>query len=265
MTFQKLLDAAIEKNNSLLCVGLDPVTEKLPKEFHTKENPFFEFNKSIIDATSDLVCTFKPNSAFYEALGSRGVEELKMTCDYIKEKYPNIPILLDFKRGDIGNTNAAYAKFAFDYLNVDAVTLQPYQGMLALEPFLERLEKGLFILCKTSNEGSDEFQNLKLGEKHLFEIVAETVTNRWNQNKNCFLVAGATYPEDLERLRKLCGDMTFLVPGVGSQGGALKEILKVGLNSQNKGLIINASRAVIYSQNPRQQTQKLNPTYNQKP
>ncbi|HEX7041776.1 MAG TPA: orotidine-5'-phosphate decarboxylase [Patescibacteria group bacterium] len=249
MTFQKKLDKIVRKNNSLLCVGLDPVMEKLPKYLLKKSYPFFEFNKKIIDSTADLVCCFKPNSAFYEALGQKGIGELKKTCDYIRKNYPDIPIILDAKRGDIGSTNEGYVTFIFDYLGVDGVTLHPYLGREALQPFLQRKDKGCIILCKTSNPGSGEFQNLLLNKEPLYKIVAKTVVNKWNANNNCFMVIGATYPKELAEIRKLAGDMTFLVPGIGAQGGDIGKTVKSGLNSKKLGMIINSSREIIYADN----------------
>ncbi|HXS15048.1 MAG TPA: orotidine-5'-phosphate decarboxylase [Candidatus Saccharimonadales bacterium] len=269
MNFQQKLDKAVEKNNSLLCVGLDPVLEKLPQHLQKLGSPFFAFNKAIIDATHDVVCCYKPNSAFYEALGEKGIGELKKTCDYIKSQYPEIPIILDFKRGDIGNTNKAYAQFAFDYLDVDAVTVQPYLGKEGLSEFLNKKDKGIFILCKTSNPGSGEFQNLAFQGEHLYTIVSQHVAEEWNENNNCFLVVGATYPEELAEVRKIVGDMTLLVPGIGAQGGEVGPLMKAGLNAEKKGIIINSSREVLYAgdgedfaQKARDKAHKLRDTIN---
>ena len=255
MTFQQKLDKIVKKNNSLLCVGLDPVIEKLPRHLLTSKFPFFEFNKAIIDATYDLVCCYKPNSAFYEALGEKGIGELKKTCDYLTKKYPEIPILLDFKRGDIGNTNKSYATFAFEYLKADAITVQPYQGRQALQPFLDYKDKGIFVLCKTSNAGSDEFQNLLISGKPLYTIVAHAIAKNWNQNNNCFVVAGATYPKELAEIRKIVGDMTILSPGLGAQGGQ-ETFMKKCLNSKKSGLIINSSRETLFAGNGKDFAQK---------
>lgn len=247
-SFKSKLEKIVNSNNSLVCVGLDPDLAKLPKSVAHKSEPLFEFNSAIIDATADLVCCFKPNSAFYEALGAEGIKQLKKTCDYILKKYPTVPILLDFKRGDIGNTNQAYANFAFKYLGVDGVTLQPYQGGEALEPFFGYQDKGLFILVKTSNPGSGEFQNLKLSGRPLYEQVTKAAVSKWNQRGNIMLVAGATYPKELKNIRQIAGDnIQILVPGVGSQGGEIKAMLKAGLNCQKVGLIINSSRQIIYA------------------
>jgi orotidine-5'-phosphate decarboxylase len=249
MTFLEKLGAAVDKNNSLLCVGLDPDIDKLPAPLKEIDSPYFVFNKAIIDATADLVCAFKPNSAFYEARGSTGIEELKLTCDYIIENYPDIPIILDFKNGDIGNTNDKYAEFAFDYLGVDAVTIQPYQGQKALQSYLDFKDKGIIVLCRMSNEGAGEFQDLEVNGKKLYLHVAESVANKWNANKNCLLVVGATQPDEMAEIRATVGDMTFLVPGIGAQGGDIEATLNAGLNKDGKGLIINSARAIIYASN----------------
>jgi orotidine-5'-phosphate decarboxylase len=250
MDFKRKLSASWAKNNSLLCVGLDPNMDMLPAHLRDSETPFFDFNKAIIDATADLVCAFKPNSAFYEARGAAGIEELKQTCDYILEKHPDIPIILDFKRGDIGNTNNHYIKFAFDYLQVDAVTVQPYQGRQAVQPFLDRKDKGVMVLCRTSNVGSDEFQDMLVDGRKLYLHVAEHVRDEWNVNDNCQLVIGATYPKELAEIRALVGDdMVFLVPGFGAQGGETEATVKAGINSAGSGLIINSSRDIIYTSN----------------
>lgn len=272
MNFLDKLNKAIEKNNSLVCVGLDSDFDKLPQSVKDEnhEHPQFEFNKDIINATADLVCAYKPNTAFYEARGEKGIKELKLTCDYINNMYPHIPIILDAKRADIGNTNVGYMKFCYDYLNIDAVTLQPYLGSEALRPFLDNKEKGVIILCRTSNPGAGEFQDLKIGEEALYQIVAKRVANDWNSNNNCLLVVGATYPEELAEIRKRTGDMTFLVPGVGAQGGDVEATLKAGLNSEKRGLIINSSRGIIFAsseedfdERAREETQKLRDQINQ--
>ncbi len=248
MDFKRKLAASWVKNNSLLSVGLDPNMDMLPAHLRGDKTPFFTFNKTIIDAVADLVCAFKPNSAFYEARGANGIAELKQTCDYIQDKYPKIPIILDFKRGDIGNTNDHYNKFAFDYLQVDAVTVQPYQGRQAVQPFLDRKDKGIMVLCRTSNPGSEEFQDLQVAGHKLYLQVAQNVVDYWNANNNCQLVVGATDPQAMAEIRELAGDeMVFLVPGLGAQGGEPGPTVKAGLNKAGTGLIINSSREIIYS------------------
>jgi orotidine-5'-phosphate decarboxylase len=241
MTFQEKLDAIVTKNNSLLCVGLDS----------SVDGPQLPFNRAIIDATHDLVCAYKPNTAFYEARGTEGIEALKQTCDYLHETYPEIPIILDAKRGDIGNTNEGYARFAFDYLGTDAITLHPYLGREALKPFFDRKDRGCIILCKTSNPGSGEFQDA------MYETVATHVAREWNMNENCALVVGATYPTELETVRQIVGDMPLLIPGVGAQGAQVQQTVKAGVDSHGKNAIINASRSVIFAQDPRKEAEHL--------
>lgn len=248
MDFTHKLSASWAKNNSLLSVGLDPNMDRLPQHLRQAKTPFFDFGKAIIDATADLVCAFKPNSAFYESRGAAGVEELKQTCDYIRQTYPDIPIILDFKRGDIDTTNSHYDKFAFDYLGVDAITVQPYEGRKAFKPFLDRKDKGIIVLCRMSNEGSDEFQDMLVDGRKLYIHVAEHVRDEWNVNSNCLLVVGATYPKELAEIRQLVGDeMVFLVPGVGAQGGEVEATVQAGITTDGTGLIINSSRAIIYA------------------
>ncbi len=264
MTFQKKLDTTIKKNNSLVCVGLDSDLAKIPVHLRNKKNGVFEFNKAIINATHDLVCAYKPQSAYYEARGEDGIRQLKITFDYLHSKYSEVVTILDAKRADIGSTNEGYVKFIFDYLGADAVTLQPYLGKEALMSFLERKDKGCIILCRTSNPGAGEFQDLKVKGKHLYRIIAERVTNEWNKNNNCMLVVGATYPKELKEVRKIAGDMTFLVPGIGAQGGDIEKTVKAGLNSKKAGMIINSSRGIIFTssgkdfaEKAREETRKL--------
>ena len=264
MSFQTKLDAIIKKNNSLVCVGLDSDFDKLPEHIKQKQNPQFEFNKAIIDATHDLVNTYKPNSAFYEARGEQGIHELKMTFDYINKTYPEIFTILDAKRADIGSTNKGYVTYAFDWLNADAITLHPYLGKEALEPFLKRTDKASIILCHTTNPGAGEIQDIMTDEKPFYQMIADKVINEWNESNNCFLVLGARYPEQMSEVRKIAGDMTFLVPGIGAQGGNIEKTVKAGLNAQNAGLIINSSRGIIFASNgedfaerAREEAQKL--------
>ncbi len=253
-----------KKIDSLLCVGLDADFDKIPKTFLKKKFPQFEFNKWIIEETQEYAVAFKANSAFYEARGDKGIKELKMTMDYLRKNHPDIFLICDCKRADIGNTNNGYVLSIFDWLNFDAITLHPYLGKEALLPFLDRKDKGCIILCRTSNPGAGELQDLKVkGPRHggaskpIWQIVAEKVSKNWNKNNNCLLVVGATYPREMKKIRSITGEMTFLVPGIGAQGGDLKETLKAGLNSQGLGLIINSSRDVIFSNNPKIEAQKL--------
>lgn len=246
--FSEKLTRSIDSNNSLLAVGLDPVLDKLPEHLRTVDQPFFEFNKQIIDATAPYVCAFKPNSAFYEALGSDGIEQLRLTIAYINEHYPDIPVILDAKRADIGNTNEGYADFAFSFLGSDAITLQPYLGREALEPFLDYKDKGLIILCRTSNPGSGEFQDLSIDGQPLYQHVARRVAENWNEHNNCLLVVGATYPQEMKTIREIVGpDMVFLVPGIGAQGGDIQAIMQAGIGNNGRGMIINSARDIIYA------------------
>lgn len=249
MNFTTKLDQAWATSNSLLCVGLDPDLAKLPQKFKDSTDPLFEFNKAIIDATADVVCAFKPNSAFYEAFGPDGIRQLKQTIDYIKQNHPQLVTILDAKRADIGNTNNGYVSFIYDYLGVDSVTLHPYLGHEALRPFLDRQDKGAIILCRTSNPGASEFQDLNINNRPLYEHVAETVAKAWNDNQNCLLVVGATYPEEMKTIRKLVGEMSFLVPGIGAQGGDIAAVMEVGTDSNHRGMMISASRSVLYASN----------------
>jgi orotidine-5'-phosphate decarboxylase len=247
MDFQTKLNQAIEKNNSLVCVGLDSDIDKLPDISKHQETPQFTFNKALIDATHDLVCCYKPNPAFYEANGAKGIKELKLTCEYIKGIYPEIPIIIDAKRGDIGNTNEGYAKYVFDYFNADAITVMPYMGIESLSCFFKREGKGIIVGCHSSNPGAQEFQELEINEKPLYEKVAEELMKQHGNNPNTMMFMGATYPEQLTEIRKIVGDMTFLVPGVGSQGGNVESFVKAGMNSKKAGLIINGSRNIIFA------------------
>lgn len=242
--------SALWAEQKFLCVGLDSDLNQLP----AKTNQL-DFNKQIIDSTFDLVCAYKLNSAFYEAQGQSGLAALEQTVKYLKQKYPQITVILDAKRGDIGNTNEAYAKAIFDYLGVDATTVNPYLGKEALQPFLKRKDKGILVLVKTSNPGASEFQDLKVYDpersrrvdgKPLYEVVAEHAVE-WNENGNLGVVVGATYTEELSKVRKIVGNMPILIPGVGVQGGILEKTVKVAKNSQGAGMIINSSRGIIFA------------------
>jgi len=246
-----------KKINSLLCVGLDSDFKKIPKRFLEHEFPQFEFNKWIIEETHEYAAAFKMNIAFYEARGDAGLRDIKETMEYLKVYYPDIFLICDAKRGDVDNTNEGYVKLIFDWLGFDAMTLNPYMGGYVLSPFLQRKDKCSIILCRTSNTGAGEFQDLKIKNKPLWQIVAERVSKNWNKNKNCMLVVGATYPKEMQKIRSIIGDMTMLVPGIGTQGGDLKSVLKAGLNKKGLGLIINSSRGIIFSKNPKKEAQRL--------
>ena len=242
MNFIEKLANAIQKNQSLLCVGLDPDPALMPDKVG-----IFEFNKAIIDATADLVCAYKPNFAFYEALGKEGLDALKRTVDCIPE---DIPVIGDAKRGDIGNTAKAYARSIFSYFNFDATTVSPYLGFDSVEPFLQYHDRGVFVLCRTSNAGAVDFQSLPCevdGSRHLlFEVVAEKVS-QWNAYGNLGLVVGATYPEELKSIRQRFPDMPLLIPGVGAQGGELSKVVSYGVDTGRQRTIINSSRQILYA------------------
>ncbi len=244
-----------------LCVGLDTDINKLPNRItipaDSSGTAIVAYNKAIVDAVADTVCAFKPNIAFYEAIGAEGFSALEETIDYIKVIYPDVAVILDCKRGDIGNTNAGYITAAFDLLNADAVTVSPYLGQEAMQPFLDRKDKGIFVLCRTSNTGADEFQDLPvvigMGGRltaPLYQIVAAKVAQSWNKNGNCGLVIGATAPEAFERVRHNvpdAEDIPILIPGIGAQGGSLKESVLAARDSRNQGVIVNISREIIYA------------------
>ena len=256
----KLLEkynSRVDKVNSLLCAGLDSDFEKLPEKFKTVAAPQFEFNKYVIDGTAEYAAAVKFNIAFYEARGDVGLRELKISMDYLRQSHPDIFTICDAKRADIGNTNNSYARAIFDWLGFDAVTLHPYLGREALEPFLSRKDKVSIILCRTSNSGAGEFQDIEAGGKPLWQVVAEHVRDEWNYNNNCMLVAGATYPEELKKIRELAGEMTLLIPGIGAQGGDLESAVKAGLNSERKGMIINSSRGILFAASPAEEAKKL--------
>ena len=245
MNFLEKLIIASRKNRSLLCVGLDPDPKLMPANISV-----FEFNKAIIDATSDLVCAYKPNFAFYEALGNEGLDALRQTVKHIPD---NIPVIGDAKRGDIGNTARAYAKAIFDDLGFDATTVSPYLGFDSIEPFIQYHEKGIFILCRTSNAGAIDFQALRCLEheqRSLFEIVA-LKASEWNVHGNIGLVVGATYPEELRMIRQSHPDIPLLIPGIGAQGGDIALTVSYGVDTQGEKAIINSSRQIIYASRER--------------
>jgi len=245
MTFSEKLKRIWAANDSLVCVGLDPDIKKLPECVKASYYPIFDFNKALIDATHDLVCCYKPQIAYYA--GQNAEEQLQMTMDYLREKYPEIPVILDSKRSDIGSTAEMYAKEAFDRYKADAVTVNPFMGEDSMKPFLDRADKGVVILCRTSNPGSKEIQELESGGRKLYEIIAGYAVTKWNYNKNVLLVIGATCPDELGEVRRIAGNTVFLVPGVGAQGGDVQKVLEKGKTPDGRGLIINSSRAIIYA------------------
>lgn len=270
MNFFEHLEQVQEKNNSLVCVGLDVDLEKIPPHIlrakriggekssssrfaesdtaHSNniEKVVFDFNKAIIDATKDIVCAYKPNIAFYEALGIEGLRSLKKTVDYIHSF--DIPVIVDAKRNDIGNTATAYAKGIFDFFGFDATTINPYMGEDSVTPFLEYNDKGIIILARTSNPGGNDFQDLICEGKPFFHHIIEKCLE-WNKNENVAFVVGATNPEELKIARELAIDSTFLIPGIGAQGGDIEATIRNGIRKDGKGVIINSSRGIIYASN----------------
>lgn len=246
MTTQQLYEQ-IQKKKSFLCIGLDVDLNKIPQHLLDKEDPIFEFNKAIIDATHDLCVSYKPNTAFYEAYGIKGWQSLQKTINYINEKYPEIFTIADAKRGDIGNTSTMYAKAFFEDLEFDSVTVAPYMGKDSVEPFLAFENKHTIMLALTSNEGAFDFQTKKVNDKELYKQVIE-ISKSWKNSENLMYVVGATKAEYFTEIRKIVPTSFLLVPGVGAQGGSLAEVCKYGL-AENVGLLINSSRGIIYASN----------------
>lgn len=272
-SFVEALRARWQATGSLVCVGLDPELERIPRsarggrtamlsapadatEAADIEGALVGFAQAIVDATAEVVCAFKPNSAFYEQYGPAGLRALQRLIAYIHARYPEIPVILDAKRSDMGNSSAAYARAAFDVLQADAMTLNPYMGRESLDPYLQRADRGCIILCRTSNPGAAEFEDVQTqsadgadGAEPLYQRIARAVATTWNTHGNCALVVGATYPDELRTVRGIVGDLPILVPGVGAQGGDLEATVRDGLDSAGHGLIISLSRSVIYASN----------------
>jgi orotidine-5'-phosphate decarboxylase len=245
MTFIEKIGKRWETRNTMVCIGLDPDPGKTPACLKDSKKPLFDFNRAIIDATHDLVCAYKPQFAYYAACAAE--DQLAKTIDYIRTTYPEVPVILDSKRGDIDSTAAMYAKEAFERYRADAVTVNPYMGSDALKPFLAWKDKGVVILCRTSNPSSVEIQRLTQDGKTVYQRVAELAQSTWNGNGNVLLVVGATCPDELAEIRKICPDLPFLVPGVGAQGGDVEKVVCNGLNHAGGGLIINSSRGILYA------------------
>ena len=243
MSFTQRLRQIQMQQNSLLCIGLDVDVNKIPAHLKDTENSVVEFNRQIIEATHDLVCAYKPNLAFYEALGDRGMTVLRETLKRIPKSVLTIG---DGKRSDIGNTSEYYAKVLFNEFSFDSTTVNPYMGFDSVEPFLSDPEKGVFILALTSNPGSKDFQRLKVGTKPLFEKVVQTV-KKWDKKRNIGLVVGATHPKELQHIRTMVPSMPILIPGVGKQGGGLKSAVRSGCDKHGQLAVINASRSILYA------------------
>ncbi|MBA4155094.1 orotidine-5'-phosphate decarboxylase [Flavobacterium sp.] len=246
MTTTQLIEQ-IQLKKSFLCIGLDVDLTKIPQHLLQTEDPIFEFNKAIIDATHDVCVSYKPNTAFYEAYGLKGWQSLQKTIEYINSKYPEIFTIADAKRGDIGNTSTMYAKAFLEDLNFDSITVAPYMGKDSVEPFLAFENKHTILLALTSNEGAFDFQTKLSNDKEIYKHVLET-SKSWKNNQNLMYVVGATKAEYFTEIRQLVPDSFLLVPGVGAQGGSLQEVCKYGMNA-NVGLLINSSRGIIYASN----------------
>ena len=245
MTFLQLLTQVWQRNDSLLCVGLDPEPARFPAALRDDPDAIFAFCRTIVDATADLVCAFKPQIAHFAAHGAE--DALQRLIAHVHARHPGVPVILDAKRGDIGSTAKNYATEAFDRYGADAVTVNPYLGRDSVQPFLDRADKGVIILCRTSNPGARDLQDLDVGCRKLYQHVAETVARTWNAHGNCALVVGATYPLELADVRSRIGDLPLLVPGVGAQGGDVAAVVHHGRSTNGTGLMISASRAVLYA------------------
>jgi orotidine-5'-phosphate decarboxylase len=245
MKFVQRLQRAWAAGDTLLCVGLDPDPARLPKHLEAAVHPMFEFARAIVDATADLVCAFKPQIAYYAA--ARAENQLEMTITHIRRRYPGIPVILDAKRGDIGSTAEMYAKEAFGRYQADALTVNPYLGSDSLAPYLAFADKGVIVLCRTSNPGARDVQDIESSGRKLYQLIAEKAARDWNANGNVLLVVGATYPEELAQIRAIVGDMPILVPGVGAQGGDIAAVVANGATADGTGLIVSTSRAVLYA------------------
>lgn len=245
MTFIEKLKNRWTQSNSLLCVGLDPDFDRFPLSIKEKKNPYFEFCTAIVDATAEFACAFKPQIAYFASCGAEG--ELKDIIDYIHEKHPDIPVVLDSKRGDIGSTAKHYAKEAFVRYGADAVTLSPYMGFDSVQPYLEYEDRGAILLCRTSNPGGNDIQMLQVDGKPIYQRVAELAAGPWNLNGQLGLVVGATYPNEIAAVRAIVGDLPLLVPGVGAQGGDINACVTAGVTKDMTGMMINSSRAILYA------------------
>lgn len=254
MLFKQKLENIISKNSSLLCIGLDPELEKIPKHLLAENDPMFSFNKIIIDNTFDLVCSYKPNIAFYEAYGEKGHKSLKKTIEYLQAKYPEIPIILDAKRADIANTSKMYAKAAFDYFGSDAVTVYPHLGLDSILPFLEYKDKLTILLIKTSNLDSKMFQDIFVNDEPYYIKMAKVIS-KWKY-ENIGIFVGATYPKELKEIRKVLPYHIFLSAGLGYQRADIKESVKAGINDKENGIMFNVSRSIIYASDEKNFAQK---------
>jgi len=245
MSFMQALRTRWQQANSLVCVGLDPEPAKFPAQFANDADAVFNFCRAIVDATAEYACSFKPQIAHFAALGAE--DALTRLIAHIHANHPGIPVILDSKRGDIGSTAQHYATEAFDRYAADAVTANPYLGRDSVQPFLDRADRGVVILCRTSNPGAGDLQDLQIDGRPLYQHVAEKVAREWNGHGNCALVVGATWPAQLKEVRTIVGDVPFLVPGVGAQGGDVEAVVTNAKTADGTGLIVSSSRAVLYA------------------
>ncbi len=248
-SFTAKLASAWAAHDSLLCVGIDPDIKRFPKQFAGRKQAILEFGKAIADATADLVCAFKPQIAYFHA--ERAEDQLEELIAYMRARHPTVPVILDAKRGDIGSTAEQYAREAFERYQADAVTISPFLGHDSVTPYTQYADKGVIILCRTSNPGGSDLQFLELdgpqGKELLYQRIARIVATEWNGHGNCALVVGATFPNELAAVRKIVGDMPLLVPGIGAQGGDIEATVKAGRSAAGAGLMINSSRAILYA------------------
>ncbi|AGF46833.1 orotidine-5'-phosphate decarboxylase [Candidatus Kinetoplastibacterium desouzaii TCC079E] len=249
MKFIDKLEKSFEETKSLLQIGLDPNPNLFPHELRHKKNSILDFCIGIVDATAEYACSFKPQIAYFSA--NRAEEQLEELCSYIKNKYPNLPIVLDSKRGDIGSTAENYAIEAFERYKVDALTVNPFLGFDSIIPYMEWKDKGIIVLCRTSNPSGSDLQFLQLNNGLLlYEYIAKLVSKEWNKNNQFGLVVGATYPKELSIVRKIIGErMPILIPGIGFQGGDIKSTVLSSINQKGNGIIINSSRSILYASN----------------
>ena len=247
MTFMNALQHRWHNADTLVCVGLDPEPAKFPAKFVDDDDAIFDFCRDIVDATAPYVCAFKPQIAHFAALAAES--SLHRLIAHIHAAHPGIPVILDSKRGDIGSTAQHYASEAFDRYRADAVTVNPYLGRDSVQPFLDRADRGVVILCRTSNPGAGDLQDLLVDGRPLYQHVAAKVANEWNGHGNCALVVGATWPEQLRDVRAIVGDVPFLVPGIGAQGGDVQAVVTNAKTADGTGLIISSSRAILYASN----------------
>ena len=247
MSFTQQLATAWQQNNSLLCVGLDPDPAKFPAHLQGKPDAIFRFCAEIADATADLACAFKPQIAYFAA--RRAEDQLEALIAHIHDRHPGVPVILDAKRGDIGSTAEQYAIEAFERYRADAVTVNPYMGRDSVEPWLAYKDKGVILLCRTSNPGGSDLQFLRVGAgtTPVYELVAQMVARDWNTTGQCALVVGATFPGEIARVRQIVGEMPLLVPGIGAQGGDIEATVMAGKTAAGSGLMINSSRAILYA------------------